>query len=199
MIPLTKVVVDNLHMFLRVTDASIDLLLLELRRLDSIERLNRKSLDRLHHLKKYEEALKVIGIRGSNFWIGKESKKLKWRTLTGPEKLLLFDNINLCELFPQVPNINTVQSLWKDLLVLNRLLSTRPGSISDSVVTEFERRATMFVRSFTDIYPSKFVTPYMYCMLMCHVSQFMKVHGAILPCTQHGMEKYNDVMTKDYF
>ena len=41
------------------------------------------------------------------------------------------------------------------------------------------------------------VTPYMHCMMM-HVSQFMSIHGAILPFTQHGMEKY-DVMTKDYF
>ena len=33
-IPLTRVIVDNLHMFLRVADTLIDLLILELRRLD---------------------------------------------------------------------------------------------------------------------------------------------------------------------
>ena len=37
-IPLTHVVVDNLHMFLRVADTLIDMLLLELRRLDKIEK-----------------------------------------------------------------------------------------------------------------------------------------------------------------
>ena len=26
---------------------------------------------------------------GVSFWVGRESKKLKWRTLTGPEKLIL--------------------------------------------------------------------------------------------------------------
>ena len=37
-IPLTRVVVDNLHMFLRVADTLIDLLILELRRLDKIDK-----------------------------------------------------------------------------------------------------------------------------------------------------------------
>ena len=37
-IPLTRVVVDNLHMFLRVADTLIDLLLVEIRRLDNTEK-----------------------------------------------------------------------------------------------------------------------------------------------------------------
>ena len=35
--------------------------------------------------------------------------------------------------------------------------------------------------------------------MMNHVHEFMKVHGSILQFTQQGIEKYNDVMTKDYF
>ena len=27
----------------------------------------------------------------------------------------------------------------------------------------------------------------------------MQIHGALLPFTQHGLEEYNDCMTKDYF
>ena len=49
---------------------------------------------------------------------------------------------------------------------------------------------------FTNIFPVKNVTPYMNAMM--HTSQFMEIHGAILPFTQHEMEKY-DLMTKDYF
>ena len=37
----------------------------------------------------------------------------------------------------------------------------------------------------------------MNCMMM-HVSQFIQIHGPLLPFTQHGLEKY-DCMTKDYF
>ena len=32
-----------------------------------------------------------------------------------------------------------------------------------------------------------------------HVGEFMELHQSILPFTQQGMEKHNDIMTKDYF
>ena len=32
-----------------------------------------------------------------------------------------------------------------------------------------------------------------------HVSEFMTLHGAIIPFTQEGLEKYNDLMAIDYF
>ena len=39
---------------------------------------------------------------------------LKYRSLTGPEKLRLFDMINLIELFPDIRNADKIQALWKD-------------------------------------------------------------------------------------
>jgi len=45
----------------------------------------------------------------------KESKQLKWRDLTGPEKMKLFQSIKIPELFPKLPNKQKVQQLWKDL------------------------------------------------------------------------------------
>lgn len=197
-IPLTRVVVDNLHMFLRVADTLIDLLL-ELRRLDKIDKATKvKSLDQLQYIKKYESTLQSLGISGFTFWIGRESKKLKCRTLTGPEKLLLFEKLNIIVTFPEIPNSEGVQTLWRELLKINRLLSVRPNELSDHTVDEFEQKSKDFVVMFTTIYPAKHVTPYMHAMMM-HVSQFMDIYGAILPFTQHGMEKYNDSVTKDYF
>ena len=35
--------------------------------------------------------------------------------------------------------------------------------------------------------------------MMQHVGEFMSTSGALLPFTQQGLEKYNDMMTKDYF
>ena len=76
-------------MFLRVADTLIDLLILELR-LDKIDKAMKvKSMDQLKYVKKCEERVKMLGVTGFSFWIGKESKHLKWRTLTGPEKLSL--------------------------------------------------------------------------------------------------------------
>ena len=139
-----------------------------------------------------------MGISGYSFWVGKESKKLKWRTLTGPEKLLVFKNINLPEMFPHLENVNEIQHLWRDLLEVHQLFSAKPENLTPQRVQEFEARAKAFVNKFVELYPAKHVTPYMHCMMM-HVSEFMTLHGAIVQFTQQGLEKYNDLMTKDYF
>ena len=198
-IPLTRVIVDNLHMFLRVADTLIDLLLLELRRLDKIEKCTKlKSIDQLQYIKRYECTLKMLGIPGFTFWLGKESKKLKWRTLTGPEKLKLFQKLNIPETFPEIPDSEDVQALWNKLLDINHLLSVRPEDLTTEKVSEFESQSKEFIRAFTELYPAKHVTPYMHCMMQ-HVGEFMTISGALLPFTQQGLEKYNDTMTKDYF
>ena len=35
--------------------------------------------------------------------------------------------------------------------------------------------------------------------MMCHCSQFLQLHGALLQFTQQGLEKYNDRLTKIFF
>lgn len=198
-IPLSRVVVDNLHMFLRVADTLVDLLIGSLRTMDKVNHTLRvRSLSGLTHLATFERSLKQMGISGYTFWIGRDSQKLKWRTLTGPEKLIVFANIDIPELFPDLENKHQVQSLWSDLLEINKLLSARPGEVTTSHVKLFETKSKAFVDAFVDVYPAKHVTPYMHCMMQ-HVTEFMTAHGSILPFTQQGMEKYNDVMTKDYF
>ena len=57
---------------------------------------------------------------GFSFWVGRENKKLKWQTLRGPEKLILFEKINLVVTFPEVPHCKEVQVLWKKLLKITR-------------------------------------------------------------------------------
>ena len=42
------------------------------------------------------------------------------------------------------------------------------------------------------------VTPYIHAF-MNHVAEFMRIHGGILQFSQHGLEKYNDIMIKQYF
>ena len=125
-IPQTCVVVDNLHMLLRVCDVLIDLLLMELRHLDCIDKVVKlKSLDSLKYIKLYEQTLQMIGIGDFSFWIGKESKKLKFRSLTCPEKLILFDKMKVAETFPQISHSEKVQSLWTKPSDITPLLHTK--------------------------------------------------------------------------
>ena len=94
--------------------------------------------------------------------------------------------------------MSTQYRLCGEFIDVNQSLSMRPEQMNADHALQFETLARAFVKNFRDLYPSKHVTPYMHCM-MNHVSEFMELHGSILPFTQQGLEKYNDTMTKDYF
>ena len=57
-----------------------------------------------------------------HMYMDKESKTLKWRDLTGPEKLKLFKLIKIPELFPNLKNEEGIQQLWNDLSRIYKLL-----------------------------------------------------------------------------
>ena len=202
-IPLTNVVIDNLHLFLRVADVLINLLIMELRRQDCIEK--QRVFSEFNHVKykhcaAFERFVCSLGIPGYSFYIGRTSKQLKARTLTGPEKLKVFSHINMAQLLPALrpDQVTKLQHLWGELLQLNRLFSKRPEELSNGNIVEFEHKAREWGRRFIEVYHASNVTPYIHA-LMNHVPEFLKLHGGILQFTQHGLEKYNDVMMKQYF
>ena len=106
------VIIDTLHLFLRISDVLTDLLIREWRRSDAIEKKTTFSdgfsRDKYKHMASYEELIKSIGI-SFNFRINKESKKLEYRDLTGPQKLRLFQNINIPMLLPQCSQNKEIQ------------------------------------------------------------------------------------------
>jgi len=203
MIPLSRVVIDNLHLFLRVADVLIDLLIVELKRHDAIEKVKKFSSfdpEKFRHLDKFQNIVSSLGVPGYAFYVVKDSKRLKSRTLTGPEKLKLFRNICIADLLPkQNPSSAAkIQCLWEELLELNSLFSKRPDEFCDADITNYEQKSREWGRKFISTYHEDNVTPYIHA-LMNHVGEFMKLHGSILQFSQHGLEKYNDVMTKEYF
>ena len=148
----------------------------------------------------FKRSVKDLGVSGFLFWISRESRKLKLRTFTGPKKLKILSSLDLITLFPEIENIDNIQALWRELIDVNQSLSVHPEHIKPDHASQFEQKARAFVSKFMDLYPTKHVTPspYMHCM-MNHTSQFMELHGSILPFTQQGLKKYKDIMTKDYF
>ena len=81
-IPLDHVVPNMLHLFLRITDVLINLLILELQTVDSVEKMNPCS----QLVKKYEKYLNEVCKVSFHFYNDRDSKTLKWQDLTGPEK-----------------------------------------------------------------------------------------------------------------
>ncbi len=113
----------------------------------------------------------------------KETKKLTWRDLTGPEKLRLFNGINIPAAFPDLQNKETLQKLWNDFFKLMASL----GHSNCHNAVDFEQSAKAWVKLFTSVYQSKDVTPYMHAFAM-HVHQFLSLHGNIVTFSQQGLE-----------
>lgn len=195
--------IDNLHLFLRVSDVLIDLLICKLRRHDAIEKVKKFTAfdsEKYAHLDAYQNFVTSLKIPGFSFYVGKTSKALKCCTLTGPEKLKVLQHIDIQKLLPKVETEKCarIQRLWTELLALNQIFSTPAESLPKSKIKEFERRARQWGRDFINTYHADRVTPYIHAMVN-HVGEFMKIHGAILPFTQQGLEKQNDTLTKNYF
>ena len=200
-IPLDHVIIDPLHLFLRVCDNLINLLILQLRREDAIDKkkvFNDGNLDRSKHkhVAGWEKYLNETLNISFNWFICKESRKLKWRDLTGPEKLQLFRNIKIDKVLPTFEDAGKIELLWKNFLVIAELLSS--SNQHEINVEEFSMKTKSWLELFLTLYHTKHVTPYMHA-LVWHVPEFLSLYGTICPFTQQGLEKLNDKTTKDFF
>ena len=198
-IPIDHVIPDILHLFLRISDILINLLILELRRLDGIEKTTATSLNKTlamnSNVSRYIQFLKECKI-SFHMYVDKDTKTLKWRDLTGPEKLKLFHRIDIETLFPGIPNATLVQKIWKDFLNIYNTLCLNPINVSQ--IKEFRTTVRNWLTLFLSVYQSRHVTPYMHTLIF-HVPEFLNLYGSLLPFSQQGLEKLNDNLTKDYY
>ena len=194
-IPIDHVVIDKLHTFLRITDVLTNLLILELRRLDGIDKARCEKLDRSKHtnLVVYENFLNVTCKISFKWYTCEDSNQLKWRDLTGPEKLRLFNRMDIPNLFPSLPNGSKVQHVWSVFMNLMNDLG-KPNCSAEN----FESTAKDWVREFVTIYQTKHVTPYIHALAM-HIPEFIRRYGNVSLFSQQGLEKLNDTTTRNYF
>ena len=198
-IPVDHVIPDILHLFLRISDVLINLLILELRRLDGIDKSKMQTLDRRKatNVATYEWFLNIKCKISFHWFVGKETNTLQWRDLTGPEKIKVFEEINIPELFPAVPQALNVQQLWSNFFQIYNVLRSS-NSLSKQEIDSFEVQVQNWIKDFLSIYQSKNVTPYMH-LLVCHIPEFLRKYGTLASFTQQGLEKLNDDLTKNFF
>ena len=173
-IPIDKVVPDILHLFLRISDVLINLLILELRRLDGIEKSKLQSFNRsvAVNVSNYEKFLNETCKVSFHMYVDKDSKALKWRDLTGPEKLKLFNQIDIPKFFPAVSQATQVQKIWKDFLSIYMTLCLK--SIDNEKIEKFKTTVTDWLTSFLSVYQTKNVTPYMHTLVF-HIPEFLNL------------------------
>ena len=196
MVPIHRVIIDNLHLFLRVVDNLINLLIMDLRRLDGIEKCSKLDRSKATNVCKYEDFLLHSCKIPFHFYTCKDTRSLKWRDLTGPEKYRLFSKINLPELFPNLPNVSVIQEIWMQFAALNKIIC------SDRVCSEqaaaFAVASKTWLQLYLTVYQTKHVTPYIHA-LVAHLHEFFEIYGTVVPFTQQGLEKLNNVYTQFYF
>ena len=77
------------------------------------------------------------------------------------------------------------------------MFSKGPENITEKDISDFESQSGEWVQKFIQFYQTKANMPYIQA-ISNHVGEFMRIHGSILPFTQQGLEKFNDVVTKQY-
>ena len=188
-IPIHRVIIDTLHLFLRISDVLINLLIRDLRTVDGI---NKTSNDD-KYINIYADFLNNQCKIRFHWTTDKTSKSLKWRDLTGPEQIRLFKNINIPSLFPSLPRKDEIQQVWTKFYSLIQALNTK-GCDPEKFAVDVKQ----WVEDFVSIYQTKDVTPYMHAFAK-HVPEFLQLHhGNISIFSQQGLEKLNDVSTKHF-
>ena len=98
-------------------------LITDIRRHDAIAKATISSAElNSTYLQKFEFFINVTCKIPFRFFVSKESKQMQWRDLMGPEKHVVLDKINLPEVFPDLPNVQEIQKLWKDFKQLYGIL-----------------------------------------------------------------------------
>ena len=156
-----------------------------------VSRVTAPDLDKCRHMKN-EDLMNKCKIP-FRFYVCKDTNKLKWCDLTGPEKHRLFKNIDLPQRFPSIPNIEKIMDIWTNFHRLNSQLSS--DSFTSGEISVFEEDMKSWRSKFLEVYQSKHVTPYMHAF----VAHVPGIHGAIVPYTQQGLEKLNDSLTQFYY
>ena len=97
-IPLTRVVPDSLHVFLGISDQLIHQLIRDLKQVDNITsttRLDKICDDRMNRLCSVQKFVKDLVLHDFKLYADKDTKHIKYRDFTDPEKKKILSNIKI--------------------------------------------------------------------------------------------------------
>ena len=184
------VIIDTLHLFLRISDILLDNFIRDLKAKDELEKISFRSGK---NAEKFTSYINSLGIP-FKLTINPDSKNLQFREMNGPERLILFENCDLEVLFPEHENICNIAQLWKTFLDIY-------GELRKAFAAEvdpFSKKIEAWIKDFLFLYQINQVTPYMHA-LWAHVPDFLRLYACIGDFNQQGLEKCNDEVSKCYF
>ncbi len=215
-IPIDRVCFDLLHLFLRISDKLQNLLIDALEREDKFISAQKKGTRTKKtseescgksFLEQFEDVIHDIGIGQFKFRADDEKGKPKARDLRGPEKLKLFSNLSgIWEILDQCTKLQEIERtkipiIWTEFFEIYKELKNTPGFKSSQLPENLaclQARINKWLQTYIEVYERKTITPYMH-LLTKHATEIIQVHGSLDIFNCQGLERFNDVTTKDYF
>jgi len=197
-----KFVIDLLHMFLRVSDVLLDLLIDSIFRADRLEQNTLFEYERhintaifanfLHHKCKRSptpRGLKLVELRDSltQNWTG-GSKRILFKEITK-------DSSNIYALFGNnFENTLEVSQIWDKFWKLDIILRSDEVNTATSIEDKTKEISTLFKKA----YALQKITPYIH-FLFYHLHESYSKFGNLNYYSAQGLEKLNDQSTYQYF
>ena len=187
-IPLHRMVIDMMHLFLRISDRLSELLLNDLREADLLS--NQKT----GYVNKYIIFLSNI-CRITNPAYCKENK-LCLRNLMGPDRKKVFshfqDGFN-DDLLPGFKKLEKTKQVWLTFYdIYNSIKNHQMKS------KEIKKATNDWLVKFLKIYPENNITPYIHAFVF-HLHEFVKQYKVINYFNLEGVEKKNDLIKHQIF
>ena len=196
------VILDELHLMLRITDRLMENLIKEVMERDSDFSKTSQQPKGVY----LDTLLKTINSLGISFSIwekqnvdGNGSGAYDWTSLVGSDKkkllYLLPEQLETNDiLFPETKAM--VVQLWRDFGTLYKLINSSFDG-NENMVQDVFSKSKQFVELFCSLATSRIgynkarVTPYMHCLIY-HVPMFLLNHKSLKQFTGQGVEKNND-------
>jgi hypothetical protein len=184
------VIIDLLHLWLRITDIIL---------LDLLQHIETIEVNKVWNPEKPEINIQFLKLKNfitsecklkNPFYV--QGKKFVFRPLSGTEREKIFSKLDLKNLYPND------ESFKKRHEIVQNFYTTYCG-IRDNVllVSEIKILTQNFADQFVTLYGSS-LTPYVHCFVS-HSHEFRELHGDFNLFNQQGLEKLNDKTTMDYF
>ena len=194
-IPFKIVIIDLMHLYLRITDKFTNYILDDILSLDgyqdNYESINDPKIENSKNTAKYIHFLKEECKIRNCFYL--KDKKIVFRDLRGAEKLVVFNKINLIKLFPDIEDVNSKNNVIQDFNTI--YLKIRDNLIQ---AEEIQILTSQFLIEYLETFMISTISPYLHCFV-CHLHEFRLLHQDFNLFNQQGLEKLNDLTSEQVF
>lgn len=198
-VELSKVVIDNLHLFLRLSDRLMHWLIQKVLAKDNISNSCKSFASSDYPTVRALEELLAKNRVDFHFFLTRDSTQLKFTSLQGPDYVII-SSIDFESLLTWINPVETgcYERMWRSLGRLYVLLKIPIRDTTAQHRSEIKSIISEWTGMYVKLFQAKDITPYVHC-LKYHVSELVETYGNISGFTQQGLEKLNDQLTKSYF